>query len=565
MKRFAVLMGTFIVFQTLFGVNNYKVIAQAASAEVIVLDRSLAPSTHWTDGDQIQLKISLPEKAASVLEVVFTLDDQTIPIANCSIATGGDACETVPFDSLGWYWESVGSTQNAHVVHAFAGGQSLGSSTTLQIAARPVVMVHGFSSSWIAWKNYVGADGYLAKQGLRGFAVGDGQAPGVMNTGSFGDPLEKTNTIAQNAAILSDYINGVKKITGAQKVDLLAHSMGGMIARYYLDRVMQERDVAQLIMLGTPHVGTDCAYLPASLGFYLPASLEIQPSYVQGVFNQQITHRHGVQFYELAGVPITEAFKSPCTEVPSDIVVSVDSAEGVPLLLTQMPVLHIDLNTSEKVFTDFVLPLLQKSPDEYVADTDPVITPSGALAQQFAKNYNGHLEAGSSQEFTIPIDAGVTVASFALFDASRSISVTVTGASGNIINLDPVKNGLIIVEDPASMIYLGYGFQNPKPGVWKIALKTTSKTPSSGADYALAARFTGGAKLQAEATPILPRINEDVQLTASLALDGQPIQLVTAEAVIHEPGSGPEKMSLKLDGAQASISWRPPDPRDLWD
>lgn len=54
--------------------------------------------------------------------------------------------------------------------------------------------------------------------------------------------------------------------------------MGGLIARYYIDRVMTSRDIAQLLMLGSPMAGTDCADLPASLGLYLPASLEIRPA-----------------------------------------------------------------------------------------------------------------------------------------------------------------------------------------------------------------------------------------------------------------------------------------------
>ena len=49
---------------------------------------------------------------------------------------------------------------------------------------RPVVMVHGFNATWQAWEPYLGPEGYLASVGLQGFAVGDGQAPGVMETGT---------------------------------------------------------------------------------------------------------------------------------------------------------------------------------------------------------------------------------------------------------------------------------------------------------------------------------------------------------------------------------------------
>ena len=367
----------------------------------------------------------------------------------------------------------------------------------MQVAARPVVMVHGFSSDWTAWTDYLGSDGYLAEVGIGAFAVGDGQFPGAMNTGSFAAPSQRTNTIAENAAILGQYIASVKKSTGAQQVDLIAHSMGGLISRYYIDRVMQGRDVAQLIMLGSPMAGTDCADLPAALGLYLPATLEIRPSYVEGIFNRQITHRHGVPFHALAGVPILEAFKSPCTAVPTDLAVSQESVTAIPLQATQLPILHIELNTSREVFDQFVMPLLEQPAGAFHAEPDPAPPGSNQETLQFTRVYTGHIAAGASQEVIIPIDAGVSVASFALYDTTRTISVTVTGATGNVIALSPEKNGLVVVKDPATLFYLGYGFQNPRAGVWRVRLQATHQTPSSGADYALTAHFAGGATLKA--------------------------------------------------------------------
>ncbi len=195
---------------------------------------------------------------------------------------------------------------------------------------------------------------FLAPLGLQGFAVGDGQVPGALNTGVITNPPGRTNTLAQNAEILGQYINGVKRKTGAEMVDLVVHSMGGMISRYYIDRVMQDRDVAQLVMLGSPMGGSDCSVLPAALGFYLPASIEIRESYMKGVFNQQITHRKGIEFYDLGGTAINEAFKSPCTEVPNDTVVSFESINAIPLQSSREDVIHSDLTLSQTAFEQYV-------------------------------------------------------------------------------------------------------------------------------------------------------------------------------------------------------------------
>jgi pimeloyl-ACP methyl ester carboxylesterase len=530
--------------------------AQTSPASILILDRDQKPVTRITDGDQIRLQIGLGAKTNESVTAEFRLEAASASFASCEIPTGASQCETAPFSASGWHWQSGGGAKESRTIQASGAGIPSGLSATLQVAARPVVMVHGFSSDWTAWTHYLGSDGYLAGEGISAFAVGDGQFPGTMNTGSVMNPSQRTNTIAENAAILDQYIASVKKATGAQQVDLIAHSMGGLIARYYIDRVMQGRDVAQLIMLGSPMAGTDCADLPASLGLYLPATLEIRPSYVEGIFNQQIIHRHGVPFHALAGVPIQEAFKSPCTAVPSDLAVSQESVTAIPLQATQLPILHIELNTSREVFDQFVKPLLEQPPSAYHPEPDPAPPSTKQETLQFTRVYTGHIAAGASQEAIIPIESGVSVASFALYDTTRTISVTVTGASGNAIALSAEKNGLVVVKDPATLFYLGYGFQNPKPGVWRVRLRATDQTPSGGADYALTAHFVGGATLKTDLDNFLPQVNETIRLTAGLNLNGQPIDMQSGQANIRDPDGKIQTVALELQNGRGQANWK---------
>lgn len=534
--------------------------SQFSKAEITVLDRNLSPVSTITDGDQIRLRITLGEKVANPLPVAFNLNDAEFAIGTCTIPAGGDQCQTEPFASLGWHWLSDGQAAGRRTLQASGEGIPSGLEAEIQVLARPVVLVHGFSSSWEAWTHYLGEQGFLARIGLQGYAVGDGQVSGKMNTGNLADPTGRTHTIAENAAVLGEYIANVKRVTGAQMVDLVSHSMGGLISRYYIDRVMQERDVAQLIMLGSPMAGTDCANLPAALGLYLPAALEIRPGYVQDIFNPQITHRRGVPFHALAGVPIREAFESPCTQVPTDLAVSLQSVTAISLEAEQMPVLHTDLNQSEQVFNGFVRARLQTPPGGFPQESDPSpMLPAGERLQ-FTRVFSGHIEAGSSRELTIQIDPGVSVASFALYDTTRSLQVSVKGASGNTIELSPEKNGLVVVKDPQALIYLGYGFQDPKPGAWQVTLLTTAETPESGADYALTAHFAGGAELDARLSTFLPRVNENVQLSASLDLGGQAIRLDDAHAEIRNPDGSNETVALEITDGQAQASWKPEAP-----
>ena len=260
----------------------------------------------------------------------------------------------------------------------------------------------GFNSSVALWSSYLGEEGFLAKVDLEGFAVGDEQARGLMNMGNFIQPTLQTKTIAENASELASYIKGIKILTGAEKVDLVAHSMGGLVSRYYIDKLMQESDVAQLIMLGTPQGGSNCSSLPVPLGFYLPAALELRPAYIQNVFNQEITDRQGVPFFQVAGTPIKENFKAPCTKIPSDLVVSLASLNTIPAPFAEVSVYHTALASSKEAFTEIVLERLRYVElQQSLVDFPQASTDKPSQATQI---FSGHVNPGEVRDIDIHLD-----------------------------------------------------------------------------------------------------------------------------------------------------------------
>jgi hypothetical protein len=319
---------------------------------------------------------------------------------------------------------------------------------------------------------------------------------------------------------------------------------------------MKDRDVAQLIMLGSPMGGSDCSVLPAALGFYLPASIEIRQSYMEGVFNRQITHRRGIEFHDLGGTAIFEAFKSPCTDIPNDMVVSFRSINAIPLQSSTFEALHSDLTSSRPVFENYVLPLLQRTADTFTLAPDPEPVAAKTSTLQFTRVYTGRVDAGGSTELTINIDDQVTVASFALYDSTRSVAVSVRGASGNVIQLDAEKNGFVQVSDPSSMFYLGDGFANPTPGPWKVTVHATDATPAGGADFSISVYFIGGATLDAQSSTLIPKPGEQVQLNASLSLGGEFLEIQQAQAIIRDPQGKIEVVDFD-SGKQISAAWTP--------
>jgi hypothetical protein len=238
-------------------------------------------------------------------------------------------------------------------------------------------------------------------------------------------------------------------------------------------------------------------------------------------------------------------------------VVTLDSARAIPMPVEEIPLLHTELNTSREVFDGFVTRMLKTPPGEFEIAADPPPGSKAPASQQFSMVYTGHLNPGETRDVIINIDPNVTVANFALFDTSRSLNILVTGASGQQLALDPIENGIIRIDDPSTMIYLGYGFKQPRPGRWIVTLQTSATTPASGGDYAIAAQFHGGALLQTAQDVTTPRVNETVTITGLLTAEGAAVPLTSADAIVHQPDGSVETLTMAVNGNQAELKARP--------
>jgi triacylglycerol lipase len=76
-----------------------------------------------------------------------------------------------------------------------------------------------------------------------------------------------TDDIADVAARLGTLIEDVCEQTGYERVHIVGHSMGGLIARYYVQRLGGDRHVHTVCTLGSPHAGTRPAGLVPWLVF----------------------------------------------------------------------------------------------------------------------------------------------------------------------------------------------------------------------------------------------------------------------------------------------------------
>ncbi|MBK5994026.1 alpha/beta fold hydrolase [Streptomyces sp. MBT58] len=109
-------------------------------------------------------------------------------------------------------------------------------------AERPVVLLHGFIDNRSV---FVLLRRTLARHGRRHLAS--------LNY----SPL--TRDLRTAAELLGRHVEEVCARTGQREVDIVGHSLGGLIARYYVQRLGGDRRVRTLVTLGTPHGGTAVA------------------------------------------------------------------------------------------------------------------------------------------------------------------------------------------------------------------------------------------------------------------------------------------------------------------
>ncbi|MFD3645696.1 lipase family alpha/beta hydrolase [Streptomyces cyaneofuscatus] len=109
-------------------------------------------------------------------------------------------------------------------------------------AERPVVLLHGFIDNRSV---FVLLRRALARHGRRHLAS--------LNY----SPL--TRDLRTAAELLGRHVEEICARTGQREVDIVGHSLGGLIARYYVQRLGGEHRVRTLVTLGTPHGGTAVA------------------------------------------------------------------------------------------------------------------------------------------------------------------------------------------------------------------------------------------------------------------------------------------------------------------
>lgn len=206
----------------------------------------------------------------------------------------------------------------------------------------PVLIIHGF----------LGTRGsmYILERRL----VADGFVCVSFNLGTL-----NVRDIRRSAFLIHRKIERILAQTPSQKIDIIGHSMGGLIGLYYVKKLGGHARVRKLIMLGTPVRGTWAALAGVmTLGLWSTSSWQLLP--------------RSRFLDELAQGPIPGGVEVSTIAAARDWVVPLQTTRMTGATAMTVPLGHSSLVVSEEVYRRVVNTLRPPHEDQLI--DEPVAT-----------------------------------------------------------------------------------------------------------------------------------------------------------------------------------------------
>jgi len=439
---------------------------------------------------------------------------------------------------------------------------------------RPLVLLHGILSS----KENMEKTALYSELGKSFYVLSVEYNGGIIGS--------STGSITTYAGKLENKIKAIKGDTGAKKVDIVAHSMGGLVARWYIQK-LNGKDVGKLIMIGTPNHGADIANLPKSIlkslisisGLYsgpqVAFSLDLIVDQITKDFsiNQMIPHHEfiinlnnndGCSYNIEKGYEYNDELSNTCRYV----VITSNSHRT----LTHC---HV-LGTNFKVFSydtigDGTVPFFSSDLSDVVimtdiskhADQPESINIANMVKSLLLKsdddipfNSNSHEEEdfdsdlnpaywtdpiedlilpGDVKSYNITFGASSTEAHFFIVWDNGTINVTLSAPNGTEIEI------------PSEEIYAAYSVQDPEEGNWTIEISPFS-IPANGTNVTIQAVIANPLFLGVGTEKTVFDPEEPIKITAYLGDEESPVSNAIMVATILKPDNSVENMTLCDDG-----------------
>ena len=174
----------------------------------------------------------------------------------------------------------------------------------------PVVLVHGtFGNRFDSWQQFSPA---LKAAGYCVYALDYGSYNGSGLLGIYGvGPIERS------AQQLADFVRGVRAQTGAAKVDIVGHSQGGMMPRYFIKNLGGASVVDDLVGLAPSNHGTSNPFAaPAGLTCPACAQQATGSSFLRALNSGDespgpVSYTNVVTRYDEVVIPYTSGYLAP--------------------------------------------------------------------------------------------------------------------------------------------------------------------------------------------------------------------------------------------------------------
>ena len=210
-------------------------------------------------------------------------------------------------------------------------------------ASPPVLIIHGF----------LGTRGsmYMLERRL----VQDGFVCVSFNLGTL-----NVRDIRRSAFLIHRKIERILAQTPSQRIDIIGHSMGGLIGLYYVKKLGGSARVRKLIMLGTPVRGTWIALAGVlTLGLWSTSSWQLLP--------------RSRFLDELAQGPMPPGVEVTTIAAARDWVVPLPTTRLTGASAATVPLGHSSLVLSEDVYRRIIHTLRPEHGTEAGSDDDPAV------------------------------------------------------------------------------------------------------------------------------------------------------------------------------------------------
>lgn len=487
--------------------------------------------------------------------VIFTISGNGITpcIGNAVTTYKGTIDEDVINGSFSGYGSWTYEDEEGNLITEYA--TWTGTFTVTVKRVLPVLLVHGYCDSEAMWgPGHWPADGpFDFKKALedQGFLV---------------DTLDlvrkpSCDNIWVYGLQLYDKIAEMKNTFDASQVDIVAHSMGGLVARAYALQNPLKHDVRNLIMLGTPNNGSPLLkprygrVLNAVLiGFghptcWKPRGGEAGVQMTPGSQFLRDLNSAGLQpsienYYTIAGskkIPISSRF----LEEPNDGVVEVASVQAITGTTNSVVyVHHFEYDDDTTVFA-VIVNILRGTTSG--AGSSIQVQQSGAGYQESVL-IEDSVGVGGENHHSVPIDSTVSEAYFILASDGGELDFTLTSPGGTFITPTVAASDPLITYTNAITTLTEYDVTSPEQGNWTAHI-TISGTASSEVSYAMLTLLDSELSLSIHLEENVYLINDPVSLTVQLVNASDPVTGATVTAQIEGPGGSTQALSLYDDGS----------------